>query len=145
MKDFLLRFGMSGREGITYVVVPEAGSPEIIAYYMVSPDPLMVVEIEPDEEVEVNWVWLRAMAVASRYQRQGIGTRILGRLIRQTLDAANRHPSIEALALRALDEEAKKWYLERDLGFRESYPPKSLTLDLPVATMRQLLRPISEI
>jgi len=135
MNDFLREKGLSQAYGSTWVVVPEAGAAEIIAYYSVSPDPFDLVT-EYDDDIVATVIELERLAVDLKSQQQGIGRKLLVYLLKQTLQAADQYP-IDALSLFALDDDAKAWYMSLDFGFRET-TPGGRRLVLPIATMRQL-------
>lgn len=133
MNDFLVGYGLSRAYGETWVVVPQPQSSDIVAYYTVSPD-LTEFGGEDAEDVETRIIQLDRLAVGQQHQRQGLGESLLVRLILQVLERAEEY-NVEALSLFALDDEAKEWYISRNLGFEELEPGSNF-LVLPVSTMR---------
>lgn len=133
MNDFLVKNGLSQSYGETWVVVPNPGSPKIIAYYTVAPDP---VELggDDDEDADAIVIQLERLAVDVSYQKQGLGETLLVRLIVQMLSLPPE-TKVKALNLTALDEDAKDWYLRRDFGFEELTAGSSY-LTLPMDTIR---------
>ena len=135
MNDFLRFHGSKRQFGTTFVVVPQAGSSEVIAYFTVAPNPATIAATSPDAQLNEPLIHLRYLAVARAYQNQGIGEEILLYLIGKVLAAAQVHPELESLEVSALDETSKGWYLRRNLGFRE-LAPGSLLLTLPLDEIR---------
>ena len=80
---------------------------------------------------------LGRLAVAKSRQGRGIARGLVRDAVLRTLKAAEV-AGIRALLVRALDEEAARFY--RHLGFLES-PVDPLVLALPVATARRALEP----
>jgi GNAT superfamily N-acetyltransferase len=120
----------------TFVLVPRPNSPEIAAYYTLTPAPGVLIGIHPDDEVQTDIIWLEYLAVARPYQRRGIGKEILEQIILDVLAAADIHSSVSFLMLYSLSDRTTNWYLSLGLGFRE-VAPGSPYLALEVATMRQ--------
>ena len=134
--DFFHFEALKGKDGYSWVVVPEPGSKRVIAFYTIDPDPVIGIEDDEYGEYPVGLVLLQMLGVDKAYMGQGIGTRLLMRMIKQVLLVAT-HRSISGILLMALNQKAKDWYLQRNLGFRE-IAPESMRLLLPVATMRML-------
>jgi len=140
--DFLYHLDPQGPQSYlwdwTYVCVPIAGSPDIIAYYTLAPDPAVLLEIPAEDEVETETIVLKYLGVGVHYQKQGVGEDILLSLMEQIVAASAIHPTVSALMLYALDDRAMQWYLSRDFGFQQvgSGAPY---LILPVATMKDAL------
>lgn len=108
----------------------------MIAFYTIDPDPITGITYD-DEQIEpVGLIVLQMLGVATTHTRQGIGTRLLWRIVKQILITAS-YRSINALLLTALNDDSKNWYLSRPMGFCE-IAPGSMHLLLPVATMRML-------
>lgn len=126
MNGFLLHYGLSQAYGSTWVVVPNPGASEIIAYYTVSPDPLDIVLEDEEDQTEATVIELDRLAVDVKYKRQGFGRRLLLRLMTQMLDATQQVP-VDALSLITLDQEAKDWYMSLGFGFRETEPVVSVS------------------
>jgi GNAT superfamily N-acetyltransferase len=139
MNEFLRRYGLDTNQGGTYVAVNRPDDPEIVAYYNVVPDTRLLMAVPPGEELSHASVWLRYFAVAEKFQRQGIGRRLLLHIITEVM-VVNAHPEIESLNLQTLDDYAKRWYVALDFGFLE-LAPGSRYLTLPVATIRALSDP----
>jgi GNAT superfamily N-acetyltransferase len=139
MDDFLHSSGLGQSEGMTYVVVPAPGSPEILAYLTVDPDLAHFVGEDYDEDYEgyeFSAVTLRRLAVRQNLQNQGMGRSLMKHIIRQCRRVLEEY-DIDGLHLIALDEEAKRIYLRMDVGFRE-FAPNSRHLFLPAASIRTL-------
>lgn len=136
VNDFLRSDALKGNDGYTWVVVPERGSRQIIAFYTIDPDPIIAIQDDEYGEYPVDLVFLQMLGVDEAYKGQGIGTRLLMRIIKQILFIASAY-SVSGLLLTALNQNAKDWYLRRNLGFQEVIPG-SMKLLLPVATMRLL-------
>ena len=136
MDDFL-RFKTFNEEyGQTWVVVPQPGSSQILAFYTIDPDPITGIADDEYNEYPVGLVTLQMLGVDEAYKGRRIGTRLLIRIIRQVLRVANAH-SITGLALIALNQKASNWYIGRNFGFKASVSD-SLLLILPLETMRLL-------
>lgn len=134
--DFLRYEALKDNHGNTWVVVPERSSNRIIAFYTIDPDPIVGIVDDEYGEHPVGLILLQMLGVDNAYKGQGIGTRLLMRMIKQVLVVANQH-SINGILLIALNDKAKAWYLRRKFGFQEA-APESMHLLLPVATMRML-------
>lgn len=81
-------------------------------------------------------VLLGRLAVDRSYQRQGIGRLMLMRALRQT-EEASRVMGIYAIALDAVDDSAREWYLGLGWGFQVLLDdPRHLFL--PVVVIRRL-------
>ena len=135
--DGFLRYqALEWKDGYTWVVVPGRNAKRIIAFYTIDPDPIVGIEEDEYGEYPVGLVYLQMLGVDRDYSHQGIGTRLLMRMIKQVLRVAAHH-SISGILLTALNQDAKNWYLRRNLGFKE-IAPESMKLLLPTATMLQL-------
>ena len=75
------------------------------------------------------------LAVDESCQGKGIGKRMLLRALRQT-EEVSRVIGIYALALDAIDEDARQWYPSLGWGFQALRDPRHLFL--LVATIREL-------
>lgn len=138
LDDFLRNEAYFGDEdyGITWVVVPERGSAEVMAYYT------LVYPYEPTEKDDASLadpsLELRCLAVDTRYQNTGVGTRILRGLIDRILDSLDDYP-IKSLLLVAFSLRARAWYLRRSLGFQSAKSPADrMTLYVSIADLRRL-------
>ena len=136
MDDFLRLEALRGADGHTWVVLPDETSDRVIAFYTLCPDPIVGIEDDEYGEYPVGLVFLQMLGVDNSYKEQGIGTRLLLRMIKHVLQVATSH-SISGILLVALNQNAKGWYLKRNLGFQE-IAPGSMHLLLPVETMRML-------
>ncbi len=134
MDDFLRECGASEAYGNTYIVLRDQIPNEIIAYFTLMPDPLDW-ETEIEAEVDVVFVSLERLAVDQKYQRQGVGKRILAFIIKEIL-ASHPHSGVEALALVPLDAAAETYYLHLGLGFRKLTPNVSSKLVLFIEEMK---------
>ena len=124
--------------GITYVVVEEAGSPQVMGFYTLVTRTIDR-EIIPEKALppgQVGVVLLGRLAVDRRFQRRWLGKRILMRAIRQTEEAA-RSIGIYALVLDALGEDARSWYQGLGWGFGALLDDPN-HLFLPVTIIRKL-------
>lgn len=142
LNEFLQRQARQNADrnvGVTHVVVPTVGDPRILGYYTLVTRTIDC-EIIPDSKKlprgPIGVVLLGRLAVDKSAQGQGLGKRMLLRVIRQTEQAA-REIGIYALVLDALDEEARAWYLRLNFGF-ETLLDDPLHLFLPIRTIRQL-------
>jgi ribosomal protein S18 acetylase RimI-like enzyme len=106
----------------TYVYVAEPGSPEVVAYQTLSPSAEILLEIAPEDEVEKDVLELKYLAVDKKYQRQGVGEAVLVHVIRGAKEAAEIHSAVHGLMLYAINDKAKRWYLNRGFGFEEIGP-----------------------
>jgi GNAT superfamily N-acetyltransferase len=141
MNDFLLNNGLSQAYGMTYVVLSESSSSEIMAYFTIDPDPVDILRGDYDDEVRPpRVVRLERLAVDKRHQRKGIGESLLIYIMRQIVQAA-AICELDGLELIPLDEEAKNWYLNRDFGFVEVDEP-TYALILPLSTIKQSIKEI---
>lgn len=124
--------------GVTYVAAPAPGSSQILGYYTLVTrtveSALIPVKSLPGGPIGV--VLLGRLAVDRSFQRQGLGRRMLLRVLRQT-EEASRVIGIYALVLNALDDEAREWYQSLGWGF-QSLHDDPLHLFLPISTIRQL-------
>ena len=126
----------TGDYGTTWVVVPEATSPEVIAFYtLLYPYELSDAD---DASLALPAVELLCLAVDTAYQGTGVGTRILRGLIDQIL-AVQEEYAINLLLLVAISARVRAWYLSRGLGFHTAATPQDrMTLYLSVSEMRDL-------
>jgi len=122
--------------GITWVVVPERGSGEVMAFYtLVYPYEL---DEEDDEALALSAIELRCLAVDTRYQGTGVGTRILRGLADRILDSLDDYP-IELLLLVAISRQVRAWYFSRSLGSRSTETPENrMTLYATINDLRRL-------
>lgn len=120
--------------GITWVVVPERDSGEVMAFYtLVYPYEL---DAEDDEVLDAPAIELRCLAVDTRYQGTGVGTGILRGLADRILDSLDDYP-IELLLLVAISRRVRAWYLS--LGFRSTETPENrMTLYATINDLRRL-------
>ena len=133
MDDFLRDCGTSEAYGNTYVVFHNENSDEIIAYFILKPDPIDW-ETEIEAGVDIKYISLERLAVDRKYQRQGVGKRILALIIQQMLSA---YPAsgVEALVLIPLHAAAEAYYLHLGAGFRKLSPNVSSKLVLFIEEM----------
>lgn len=90
--------------GVTQVIVPEAGSSEIIAYYTLVTRTVETQSL-PERSLprgEVGVILLGRLAVDLRYQGQGIGKRILLRAMADTANAAKRLGYLPSCSMRSM-------------------------------------------
>ena len=123
----------TGDYGTTWVVVPEAGSPEVIAFYTL----LYPYELSDADEASLALpaVELLCLAVDKAHQGTGVGTKILRGLIDRILEVQKEY-AIDLLLLVALSARVRAWYLSRGLGFHTAEAPQDrMTLYLPVSEM----------
>ena len=122
--------------GITWVVVPERGSDEVMAFYTLI-YPYELGE-EDDETLAVPAIELSCLAVDTRHQGTGIGTDILRGLADRILDSLDDYP-VELLLLVAISRDVRAWYLSRNLGFRSAEAPADrMTLYATINDLRRL-------
>jgi GNAT superfamily N-acetyltransferase len=121
----------------TYVVCEQD---KVIGYYRLAAGatghteaPATMKRNRPDP---VPVLMLGRLAIHKSYHQMGIGTALLNDAIRRAIEAANI-AGVTALLVRAISEQAKRFYLSR--GFIES-PVKPMTLCLMLATVDQALR-----
>lgn len=142
LNEFLQRQARQNADrnvGVTYVVIPEAGSPQILGYYTLVTRTIESAIVPNNKKLPqgaLGVVLLGRLAVDQSAQSQGLGKRMLLRAIRQTEQAA-REIGIYALVLDAIDEQARAWYLRLDFGF-ETLTDDPNHLFLPVSVIRQL-------
>src|SRR5207302_793586 len=125
--------------GVTHVVVPEAGSAQILGYYTLVTRTIESAIVPDNKKLPhgpLGVILLGRLAVDKSAQGQGLGKRMLLRGIRQT-ELASREIGVFALVLDALDEEARAWYLRLNFGF-EALLDSPNHLFLPVSAIRQL-------
>ena len=133
MDDFLRDYGTSEAHGNTYVVFHDKLPDEIIAYFTLKPDSLdWKAEIEAG--VDVTYISLERLAVDQKYQRQGVGKRIIA-LILEAMLKSYPHSGVEALVLIPLNNAAETYYLHLGAGFRKLTPDKSSKLVLFIEEM----------
>lgn len=122
--------------GITWVVIPEPNSSEVMAFYtLVYPYELGE---EDDEALAVPAIELSCLAVDIRYQGMGVGTRILRGLANCILDSLDDYP-VELLLLVAISMQVRAWYFSRNLGFRSAEAPADrMTLYATINDLRHL-------
>src|SRR5579859_2884945 len=88
MNDFLVEKGLSQAYGMTYVVLSDPDSMEIIAYFTISPDPADIISGEYDNARSNRFVSLERLAVDKKHQQQGVGEDLLVYIMRQVVSAA---------------------------------------------------------
>ena len=127
-----------GGSSRTYVVSEDNVA---VAYYRLSAGSVaqrqMPGRIRHNMPDPIPMMLLGRLAVAKSRQGRGIARGLVRDAVLRTLKAAEV-AGIRALLVRALDEEAARFY--RHLGFLES-PVDPLVLALPVATARRALEP----
>src|SRR5438105_2167079 len=122
LNEFLQRQARQNADrnvGVTYVVVPEAGSASILGYYTLVTRTIESTIVPDNKKLPrgpLGVVLLGRLAVDKGAQGQGLGSRMLLRAIRQA-EQASREIGIYALVLDALDDEARAWYLRLNFGF----------------------------
>ena len=142
LNDFLQKQARQNAErnvGVTYIVVPEPGSPHILGYYTVVTRTIESAVVPENKKLpcgSLGVVLLGRLAVDKNAQGQRLGKRMLLRAVRQTEQAA-REIGIFALVPNALDEEARAWYLGLGFGFEVLLDDPN-HLFLPVGVIRQL-------
>ena len=135
LDDFLRNQAYDEDYGTTWVLVPERNSPEVAAFYTLN-YPYELAD-DDDDVLDNPAVELTVLAVDSKYQGTGVGTRILRGLFDRVLDSLDEYP-IDLLLLVSLPK-ARKWYLSRGLGFQAAASPSDgMTLYVPVVEMRHL-------
>ncbi len=135
LDDFLRNQAYDEDYGTTWVLVPERNSPEVIAFYTLN-YPYELGD-QDDDVLDNPAVELTVLAVDSKYQGTGIGTRILRGLFDRILNSLYEYP-IDLLLLVSLPK-ARRWYLSRGLGFQAAASPSDrMTLYVPVVDMRRL-------
>lgn len=125
--------------GVTHVVVPQPGSPQVLGYFT-----LVTRQVESDflprphklPRGPVGVALLGRLAVNLRSQKQCLGRRMLLRAMSE-VEHISRSIGIHALVLDVLDEAARAWYLGLDLGL-QPLPEQPDRLFVPVAYIRQL-------
>ena len=124
--------------GVTHVVVDTPGDARILGYYTLVTRTLesSVIPVKKLPSGPIGVVLLGRLAVDKRSQRKGVGKLMLLRALRQTEEAA-RNIGIFGLVLGALEEEARRWYLNLGWGF-EILLDDLNHLALPVDTIRSL-------
>ena len=141
LNDFLRRNARQNADrnvGVTHVVVPVAGSSQIMGYYTLVTRTIDR-EIVPEKKIPsgpLGVVLLGRLAVDLTCQRQGLGKRMLLRAMRQT-EEASRNLGIYALVLDAIDDQARDWYLGLGWGFSTLLDDPN-HLYLPIATIRAI-------
>jgi GNAT superfamily N-acetyltransferase len=119
-----------------YVVVSQAGSPEILAYFTFAPDLQDVFS----ETSKFTAIMLNLLAVDSRWQRQGIGKWILLQIVAYIIQRAEIY-EFDYLLVEPIDEEATSYYKHLNIGF---VPLPSGRLALSIETMRQAVRSVKQ-
>src|SRR5437667_5784825 len=141
LNEFLQRHARQNADrnlGVTHVVVPSSGSPQILGYYTLVTRTVDsgIIPTKGLPQGPVGVVLLGRLAVDQRSQGQGIGKLMLLRALRQT-EEASRVIGIHALVLDALDDDACRWYMSLGWGFQAlRNDPRHLFL--PVGTIRKL-------
>lgn len=136
LDDFLRVYAHAG-PWRTWVLVEEPGSSEILTYCALEPDPVECISEGGLHLGNVDVVWVRYLATASKHQRRGHAELMLNFAIESTVLASEVHP-IEALMLDPISVEVQQYYLRLPLGFR-TISPDSLRLAIPMSTMRDLV------
>lgn len=124
--------------GVTHVAIAAANEAKILAYYTLLTR-MVSADVIPNKKLphgDIGVALLGRLAVDKAAQGQGLGKLCLLRAIAQ-VERAARDIGIHALALDALDDQARAWYLRLNLGFEELLDDSN-HLYLPVQTMRQL-------
>lgn len=135
LDDFLRNQAYDEDYGSTWVLVPERNAPDVIAFYTLN-YPYELGD-DDDDVLDNPAVELTILAVDSKYQGTGIGTRILRGLFDRILNSLDEHP-IDLLLLVSLPK-ARRWYLSRGLGFQAAESPSDrMTLYASVVEMRRL-------
>lgn len=140
---YLARYARQNHESgsaRTFVVPVAADLPQLVGYYSLS-----AASIQYDQTPsairkrlarhEVPLFRLARLAVDRRYQRSGVGGRLLARALVRCVAAAEHVGSL-GLLIDAKDEGAADWY--RRFG-AESLPDRPLTLLLPFSTLQARL------
>lgn len=142
LNEFLQRQARQNADrnvGVTHVAVPSPGDSRVLGYYTLLPRTIecdLLPSAKQLPQGSIGVVLLGRLAVDQSAQKQGLGTHMLLRAMRQTERAA-RDIGIHALVLDALDDAARSWYLALDFGFQELRDdPRHLFL--PVATIQQI-------
>lgn len=126
--------------GVTFVVVPSPGSPQIQGYFTLVtrtvesqqlPAPKKKLPFGP-----IGVVLLGRLAVDLKSQRQRLGQRMLLRAMAEVEHVAS-HVGVYALVLDTIDQEAKDWYLGLDFGFLP-LPEHPDRLFVPLSFIEQL-------
>lgn len=121
--------------GITWVVVPERGSTEVLAFYTL----LYPYELAEEDGMVLALpaIELLCLAVDTKYQKAGIGTKIIRGVVDRVLESLDEYP-VELLLLVAISGKVRTWYLSRELGFRSAESPADrMTLYATINDMRQ--------
>ena len=144
LNDFLKRQARQNAErdvGVTHVVVPVTGDSKILAYYTLLTRDVAsaVIPAKKLPRGAIGTVLLGRLAVDKTAQRQGLGKRCLLRAM-EKVEIAAREIGIYALAVDALDDAAREWYIGLNYGF-QALGDDPNHLFLPVATIRLLLVP----
>lgn len=130
MDDFLRNEALKGEHGCTWVVTAERGSPKIMGFYTVDPEPSLIAATDEYGEHPVGTVELHMLGVAKDLQGRGFGSMLVDRLIESALRVAV-NCSVNYILLRVLNQRSKNWYLSRNWGFVEAAPGSAILL-LPV-------------
>jgi ribosomal protein S18 acetylase RimI-like enzyme len=128
----------------TFVLVPKANLTVIIGYYSITTCDVRVESFQPSDSKKLPRSHplpagrLARLAVATRYQGQGFGEKLLIHAMRNFL-SAQEAVGMCALFVDAKDEDAGNFY--RKYGFIQS-SDDPLQFYLPTATIRKALGPI---
>ena len=141
LNEFLQRHARQNADrnlGVTHVVVPSSGSPQILGYYtlITRTADSGIIPTKGLPQGPVGVVLLGRLAVDQRSQGQGIGKLMLLRALRQTAEAS-LVIGIHTLVLDALDDNAREWYISLGWGF-QALRDDSRHLFLTVGTIGQL-------
>ena len=120
--------------GRTFVVVPHANSPEILACFTLNPRPKEVFSTE-----KYTYVQLNILAVDRRFQKQGIGRWILAQLFQYMVHRAETE-KLDYLLVDPLNDEIREYYLALEIGFVQLPWGELILL---VETMRQAVAAIN--
>lgn len=124
---------------MTHVAVPASGDSRILAYYTLVTRTVdaSIISNKKLPGGDIGVILLGRLAVDRTMHRQGLGKLCLLRAISQ-VDIAAKSIGIYALVLDALDDDARKWYLNLDWGF-EAFLDSPTHLYLPTSTIRTLM------
>jgi len=125
--------------GVTHVVVEEPADTQIQGYFTLVTRTVESISIPSKKKLPqgpIGVILLGRLAVDLKFQGQQLGQRMLLRAMAEVKRAAGSI-GIFALVLDAIDDEAKKWYLHLDFGFRE-LPDNPERLFVPVSFIEQL-------
>ena len=143
IQQFALRNQQLGY-GKTYVVISDDAPRVVEGYYTLSMGSVLFAEL-PDELAQrvpkypMPVAHIGCLAVSSKCQRQGLGGLLLVDAMRRILTAVDI-VAARALEVRAIDDEARDWYVKYGFApFRDA----PLHLYLPMETVRQLVEETS--